>query len=197
HLVFRVIALDAQRACPLTYVHGQTIADGKNVRPICLKNVAIDVWPGFVAWVSLQRRSGLAELQVETGPKATVCRNVGTVLEDQAGLVQAEGVAADIVCAKQVHPPNRVIKVVPIVRINAEVDRSGLEEVQYPSFSSGSSRRTWGRPRNRLDFCSGRRSCRPWRAGIKRMLVRFQLLHPGLQLEDQLPQLPDLRVLVL
>ena len=117
HLIFGVVSLDSQRAGPLSKIQRDSFTGWKDIRPVRLKDVAIDFRAGFVRGISLERVRGLSKLQIEAASPPAAGVDIGCVLENQRGLIEAELVAQHVIGAKQVHTPNRLVEIVFIVRI--------------------------------------------------------------------------------
>jgi hypothetical protein len=82
-----------------------------------LEYIAIDRRARLVGRVALQRRGGLAKLQVQTDAPSLSVLDVGRIFDYESGLVEAERVAQDVVRAQPVDAADGVIEVLAVVGI--------------------------------------------------------------------------------
>ena len=130
HLIFGVVVFIAEGARPLSEIHRETSAHRQHIRSIRLEDVAVNLRPRLVGRIPLQSLGSLPELQVEPHPETLAGGHIGRMLENDAGLVQAEHVAQYVVSPQQIHAPIGMIKVVGVVSIEGEVERVSLEKVE-------------------------------------------------------------------
>src|SRR4029077_3988744 len=97
YLVFGVVAFDSERTSPFAKIDSYSFTGGNYVCAVGLKNVAINLGPGFVGGVSLQCVGGLAELQVQTPAPAAAGCGIGRMFNDDTGLVETEFIAEHVV----------------------------------------------------------------------------------------------------
>ena len=69
HLIFGIVALQAQGTGPFSKVHGESRANRHDVRAISLEDRAIDIRPRLIGSVPLERGGRLSILQVEAEAK--------------------------------------------------------------------------------------------------------------------------------
>ena len=106
-MVFGVVAFDAERTAPFSEINFEAFADWRDVGAVGLKDVAIDVGARLVVGIALQRVGSLAELKIEAAAPATAVDDIGGMIEDYIGLVEAEFVAEYVVGAEQIDAADR------------------------------------------------------------------------------------------
>src|SRR5208282_2170458 len=132
-LVFGVISFDSDRASKFADIQRQSVADGRHVRSISLKDISIDIRAGFIGGISLQRVRRLPELQIEANSKRTSSANIGSPLENHVGLIQTDVVAQNVVGTQRVHTPNRVVEIERIIFIEREIQSGSVQVIKNRS----------------------------------------------------------------
>src|SRR5580692_104522 len=87
HLIFGVVSFEPDGTRKFAEVDIQAAADGNDVSAVGLKNVPVNIWPGFIGRISLQRVRGLAKLQIQTASETSSSSNIGWVIKYHAGLI--------------------------------------------------------------------------------------------------------------
>ena len=141
HLVFGVVVLDAQRAGPLAKIDGHSSANRRDVRPIGLKYVAVNVRTRLVGGISLKRLGGLPELEIQPRSPTFVIGHIGRVFKHNVALVQAEGITANVIGAQEVGPANRGVEIVRVISVKEEIQRRAVQSIGY---LLALRRRCWG-----------------------------------------------------
>ena len=73
---------------------------------------------------------GLPELQIQASAKSASRTNIRSVFKNDAGLVQADVVAQDIVRAQQVHASDMLIEIERIVAVDTKIDGRVAKEIK-------------------------------------------------------------------
>ena len=73
---------------------------------------------------------GLAELKIEAPAPAAAFGDVGWMIENYVGLVQAEFVAENVVGAEKIDAADRGVEVVVVVAVERDVDSGVAEEAE-------------------------------------------------------------------
>ncbi len=119
-LVLGVVALVAEGAGELAEVELEAGAYGRKVGAVGLVEVAPDLGALLVGAGALKGFSGLTELQVDAAAEAALRR--GEVLHDEAGLVDVEAVAGDVVGAQEVDAADGCVEVVAVVAVDGDAE---------------------------------------------------------------------------
>jgi len=129
-LIFGIVSFDTEGAAPFSEIDFEAFADGRDIGAVGLKDVAIDVGARLVVGIALQRVGGLAELEVEASAPAAAVGDVGGMIKDDVGLVEAELVAEDVVGAEEIDAADGGVEIVIVVAVESDVDGGVVEEAE-------------------------------------------------------------------
>src|SRR5260370_6226775 len=111
-LVFAVVILEAQGTGEFAHIERQALAGGKHIGSLKLEHGTIHLRPRLVGSASLKRFRCLAQFEIQAPAETATGSGIGILLEDQACLIQTEGVAADVVGAQEINAADAIVEVV-------------------------------------------------------------------------------------
>ncbi len=117
-IVLRVVRLVPEHRRELAEVDLEAVgANRKEVSPVDLPHVAVDVGPGLVRGTALNGVRRLPELQVDAETVASPGLDVGRRVDHQRRLLDAESIAAGVVRTQHQHAVRRRVPVALIVTL--------------------------------------------------------------------------------
>src|SRR5262245_61535995 len=136
-IVFGVVGLVSERARELAEVNRQAVAQWRDVSPIRLPDVAVNLRSQLVDGASLHGLRRLAELQVKSRAEPAPGIDLRRLLEDDGRLIQTEAVAQHVIGAQQVDASERAIEVVAVITVDRQVDCRVAPEIKRLAVISG------------------------------------------------------------